>query len=187
MDTKFKSSFIPKTPFGEEGAERQGLGLFGAVAVLLFIVSLVATGGAFLYKMMLKSDIRNLQSQVSSALSAIDKQAINEIISFDKQLDSVREIMAEHVAISKYFEMLEEETVSQIQFTDLKYSAPAEGAVIVSMNGKAKSYAAVALQEDVFLKNPNTISASFSNLKTDEKSGEVAFSFKGEFKNDLIK
>lgn len=187
MDTKFKSSFIPKTAFEESGLKREGFGFFGVLVVLVFIVSLVVSGGAFFYKMMLKSDIGNLKSQVSSALAAIDKKSVNEIVLFDKQLDSVREVLSRHVAVSQFFEMLEKDSVSQIQFMNLNFSAYPGSNITVSMDGKARSYSAIALQEDVFIKNTDPVSVNFNNMKADPKSGEVSFSFKGEFKNKLIK
>jgi len=191
MDTKFRSSFIPKSSslssFEKGGDEGRGFGIFGALAVLVFIASVVVTGGAFFYKLSLKSEVGNLKSQVSSALAAIDRGAVDEIVSFDKRLSSVREILSRHVAVSKYFAMLEKETVSQVQFTNLRYAAPAGGGLSINMNGKAKSYAAIALQEEKFLQDPNTLSVDFSGMKVDEKTGIVSFSLKGEFKNDLVK
>ena len=187
MDTKFRSSFIPKVSFEKEDKGAQSFGLLGALAVLIFIVSLLVTGSSFLYRMMLKSEIDNLKSQVSSALSAIDKESANEIILFDKQLNLVEEVLSKHVTVSNFFEMLEKESVSQVQFTDLNYSAFPGGNIFVNMNGKAKSYAAIALQEDTFLKNLNTVSVNFNGMKIDSKSGTISFSFKGEFKSDLVK
>lgn len=187
MDSKFKSSFIPKSSFEEKIEEHPKYGLFSWLALIAFILSLISTGSFFFYKIMLQKEADNLKSQLDSALSSIDKESINEIVLFDKRLESVKEVLSKHVAVTNYFKMLEEATVSQVQFVNLKYGALPGSNVLVEMGGKAKSYAAIALQEDAFLKNQNTVTASFGSMQIGDKDGSVSFAFKGEFKKDLIK
>lgn len=187
MDSKFSSSFIPKASYGEAGDEKQEFNFFSVVAILLFILSIFVTGGLFFYRMSLKSDNENLKSQLSTAAAAIDIKGINEIMAFEKRIASIKEILQNHVAVSEYFNLLEKNTVSKVQFTDLKYSSLRGRNVEVQMSGKASTFGAIALQEDVFLQDPNTRSVSFNNMRSDKKTGSVAFAFKGEFKMDLIK
>jgi hypothetical protein len=186
MDTKFRSSFIPKATLSEHVEERQSTGFFGVVAIALFALSLLSTAAFFGYKMMLRSEVRNLKSQLASAEAAVDRAAINEIISFDKRLRAVKQVITQHVAISSFLAMLESTTASQVQFTDLKFTSDPRGNISTQMGGKAKSYAVIALQEDSFVKDPNTVSANFGDLKADAKTGIVSFTFKGEFKKGLI-
>lgn len=186
MDSKFRSSFIPKSSMDEGGDDGQKFGLLSGLAVVLFVASMLASGGFFAYKMMLQGDIDNLKAQLASAEAQVDAKAVNDIIVFDKRIESIREVLKNHILISYYFDMLEKNTVSQVQFNDLKYFAGKGENIAVEMNGTAKSYSAIALQEDTFLKNPFVISANFSSMKVAGKDGSVEFNFKGEFKKDLV-
>lgn len=187
MDTKFSSSFIPKTSYEEANTNSPSFGIFSAVAILLFIISIVSSGGFFVYKMMLKGDTENLKSQLESAIAEVDTNSINDIILFEKRITSIKDILRNHVVASSYFDMLEKTTVSKIQFTDLKYNfVPGEN-LKVEMGGRASSFGTIALQEDAFLKDPNTVSVTFTSMRADKKTGVVSFAFKGEFKSDLIK
>lgn len=186
MDPKFRSSFIPKTANYEDERAEGGSSILSAFAVLAFILVLLSSGGLFVYNRVLRDDISNLASQLASAEASIDRKSINEILSFERRLQAIKSILGGHVAISQYFEMLEETVVSDVQFTNLKYNALDLGKVTVEMSGKARSFASIALQEDVLKKNAHTVSAMFNDL-SDKGDGSVSFSLKAEFKPDLIK
>lgn len=167
--------------------EREKHGLFFGVAVFIFIVSIISSAGLFIYKKIVLSEVGNLGSQLASAEASLDRKSINQILLFESKLKSIKEITNNHVAISEYFKMLERNTVKELQFTSLRYNAPPGSNISINMNGKAKSYATVALEENVFKKDPNTLSINFNNLKLNKKDGTVSFTMSGEFKNDLIK
>lgn len=187
MDTKFRSSFIPKASFEQVASpEETKFGLLAILAVALVALSLIGTGGLFFYKKMLEREADNLKYQLASAEAAVDVKGLEEIILFDKRLEMVKGILAGHVAVSNYFQMLENLTVSQIKFSNLKYKAASIDDIAVEMIGKAKSFGVIALQEDVMSKNENTVLSDFSGITVDGKTGEITFNFKGVFKSGLV-
>lgn len=187
MDSKFTSSFMPKADMDSGSEEKKSFSIFSGLAVLLFILSMLSTGGLFAYKRMVRNDVDNLKLQLASAEQSIDRKTIDEIKAVDWKLKSITEVLNNHVTISKYFEMLQNSTVRDVRFDNLRYLANPGGDIEVVMGGRTKSFATIALQEDVLLRDPNSISIDFGNLRSDKQDGSVTFSLKGKFKNNIIK
>jgi len=188
MDSKFQSSFIPKSPIlGSNKEEKEKIGLLGVLATLIFTASVLSIGGTFVYKKIVQSSIDSIKSQLATAEAGVDKASINNLLDFDKRMRSIQKIVNGHVAVSGYLDMLEKNTVSGLHFNTLNYNTATAGSnVEVLMAGKAPSYAAVALQESTLLQNPNTISVSFGNLSLDKTTGGVLFNLKAVFKDSLV-
>ena len=167
-------------------AHGSGAGALYYLGVFIFILSLVATGGVFAYKKLVERSIENLKSQVASARASLDTRSIEELLAYDNKLKSVTAIVDNHVAMTQYFEMLEESTVSKVRFKSLKYNNLG-GIMTVEMQGVASGYSTIALQEDVLLKNNDARTVIFDTMKLDKKTGSVSFTMKSEFNRNLIK
>ena len=174
MTPGFQSSFIPKEPITEEIFRKKKAGIFGMVAVLLFISSIVLSIALFIYRGMLKSDITALQSELVLTEKSIDKKTINEMSQFSKRLRLTQSIILKHQVVSGFLETLSTDTVSSVYFTDFSYTNTNDDKLSVTLRGKASGYAAVALQESIFNKNKNFKSVVFSNL-TLADGGLVSF------------
>src|SRR3989344_2636946 len=174
MTPGFQSSFIPKEPETGEVFKKKKAGIFGMVAVLLFISSIVLSIALFIYRGMLKSDITALQSELVLTEKSIDKKTINEMSQFSKRLRLTQSIILKHQVVSGFLETLSTDTVSSVYFTDFSYTNTNDDKLSVTLRGKASGYAAVALQESVFNKNKNFKSVIFSNL-TLADGGLVSF------------
>ncbi len=177
MAPNFQSSFIPKGPITEKVFEKKKTGPFGALAVFLFIISIIIAGSMFIYKGILESEIKNLESQLVESEKNIDRETINKMSQFSKKLDVTKSIVSRHQVISGFLDSLASSTVSLVQFTDFSYSNIETNQLVVTLHGKAASYATVALQESVFSQNKNFRSVSFSNLTLADK-GLVSFDLK---------
>lgn len=174
MAPNFQSSFIPKEPITEEVFKKKKAGLFGVLAVSLFITSIIVSIAMYVYKGIVKGEIQNLQSQLAESEKNIDKKTIDEMSQFGKKLNAAKSIVFRHQVISNFLDTLASSTVSSVQFTDFSYSNLKEGSLSVTLKGKATSYASVALQENVFSKNKYFKSVLFSNLTLADK-GLVSF------------
>jgi len=187
VDTKFRSSFIPKNSVVMRSENHEGGGFFRTFSALIFVVALIITGSLFVYSKMLSKNVENLRSQIVTSRAAIDSKSIAGVLAFEKKLDSIQSILDNHIAFSEYFKMLEENTVSQVAWQDLRYNGLAGGNFVVEMSGRASSFSAIALQEESFLQDQNIKFVSFDNLKLDPKNGAITFSFRAEIGRDLIK
>ena len=98
----------------------------------------------------------------------------------------MKKLLDNHVAVSQYFDLLEDHTVSSVQFLDLKYNAYPGNPISIEMRGKTSSYASVAEQETALLKNPDFSEVSFTGLALSE-SGGVGFTLKAHVKEGAIK
>jgi hypothetical protein len=174
MAPNFQSSFIPKGPVTEEAFQKKKPSVLGVLVVSLFVISIVISVALFIYKGMVKNDIKNLESQLVEAEKNIDKGAINEMFQFSKKLTVAKTIVIRHQVISRFLDSLASSTVSAVQFTSFNYGSLEEGELSVNLKGKATNYSSIALQEDIFSKSEYFKSATFSNLTLDDK-GLVSF------------
>lgn len=174
MSPNFQSSFIPKGPVTEEVFKKKKAGLVGVLVVSLFISSIIISVAMYFYKGIIKSDIQNLELQLTEAEKNIDKKTINEMFQFSKKLNIAKTIIFKHQVMSKFLDSLASSTVSSVQFTGFSYGNLEEGKLLVNLRGKATSYASVALQENIFFQNKYFKSVSFSNLTLAE-NGLVSF------------
>jgi hypothetical protein len=175
MAPNFQSSFIPKNPVTDKVFQKKKTGVVGILVVSLFIISIVASVGLFIYSNMVKSDIQNLESQVADAEKSVDKTTIDQMSQFSKKLTVAKTIVARHQVISSFLETLASSTVSSVQFTSFNYGSLTPGNLTVGLKGKASGYSSVALQENVFSKIKYFKSVTFSDLTLADK-GQVSFS-----------
>ncbi|MEK7187122.1 MAG: hypothetical protein AAB690_02395, partial [Patescibacteria group bacterium] len=82
------------------------------------------------------------------------------------------------------FDFLESSTLKSVRFTDFSYGTSPAGVELV-MKGQARSYAAVALQSDLFTKSSHFKNPVFSDLGLDE-SGNIIFTFRAIVNPNLI-
>lgn len=174
MAPNFQSSFIPKESVTEEIFKKKKAGMLGVLAVSLFVFSIILSVGLYVYKGIIKSDIQNLQLQLTEQEKSLDKETISKMSQFSKKLSVIRSIVSKHKVASNFLETLASSTVSSVQFIDLTYNESKNGELIVTLSGRATDYASVALQEDVFSKVKYFKSTTFSNLGLEDE-GSVSF------------
>lgn len=174
MAPNFQSSFIPKEPVTEEVFKQKKAGFLGVLVVSLFVSSIVISVAMYVYENIIKDDIQNLQLQLADAEKNIDKKTINKISEFNKKLVLAKTLVLKHQIISRFLDTLSSSTVSSVQFNTFHYGSMQDNQLSVNLRGKATSYASIALQENVFIKEKYFKSVIFSNFSL---SGEGFVSF----------
>lgn len=185
MDPKFQSSFIPKASVVGDNKPKEKLGLWGVVSALVFTASILFLGGVYAYKKMTLSAVSSIQADITKEQQTMDTTAINNIISFDSKIKSIRNLINNHVAVSQYFKLLENNTISDVQFLSARYNMVG-GDISIDMKGKASGYATIANQEAVLLKNKDIISPVFDGFGLDTEGG-VNFNLKFKIKDSSVK
>ncbi len=189
MDSKFQSSFIPKTStIGSNYVHtHEKTSVFGKLVSFIFILSLLGLVGLFGYKkFVVEKVLEETKLELATVEAAVDKGSIEALSSFDKKLKAAKDMVRKHVAFSAYLDFLEENTLSSVSYSSLTYFGEDSGKpVSISLVGSAPSFAAIAQMEKILLANPNVVSVDFSGFKLD-KVGGVSFALKTELKNDLI-
>jgi len=180
MENINQTSFIPKQSLAPVAnrAPRSVSGL-SLIAWFLFIVSILAAGGTFLWNKGLETKINTMKGQIASIKDELEEDTINDIRTLDKRLRSSEEILNSHISVSPIFKVLQQRTLKTISFNKFTYQiADPTGKnkiVTVSMAGRAKNYDAIAQQAEELSKNEYIINPIFSNMTLDELRGTISF------------
>ncbi len=172
------TSFIPKKP--ETSVVRRSKGgvinVFFLVALIVFLTSVVASVGVFFYKQVAEQRLEEKVALLEKTRTAFEPALVTELATVDSHIKSAQNILNSHIALSAFFNMLEQSTLQSVQFDSFTFSHSDESGMIVQMKGRGLSFSSVALQSDIFGKNPYIQGPIFSNLDLDN-TGSVLFDF----------
>lgn len=186
-EQKFTTSFIPKkqTSAVSSGGriKKKGSDLFTLVAFVIFITMIVVAVGTFLYKIKLENDIQTQREQIKTASESIDKEFLDEILRLDTRVNSVKRLLDNHLAPSKIFPILEENTYKTLKFNNLSYSINGRD-VVLSGSGIAAGFPTIVLQSDAY-GDAGLRDVIFSGLG-ETNGGLVTFSFSAKMGLDKI-
>lgn len=189
MEPKFQSSFIPKGPLATTGSvtktsRQSDTSFLGTLAVFVFVLSILATGGAFGYELYLKKDIGSLANQLLAAKSTLEPEIIKKISDLDERINATESLLNQHIILSPLFAYFEVFTVKNVRFTEFKYTS--EGDTLkLSMRGKARGYSTLAYQAKLFNDSQFMRDVVFGDLSLDEL-GNVDFTFKATLDPAII-
>lgn len=187
METKFQTSFIPKTSIDPSSIEapRRHMGFFTFIATLIFFISLITAGGAFAWHRYLINAQTKIKSDLEKNIKSFESQTIDEYVRLNNRIDAAKYLLSKHVAVSYIFDFLADKTTKSLRFLDFKYDVGLDGVATLSMNGEAKSYNAVAYQSEIFGKEHSLKGSLFSNLDLDVV-GNVVFNFTTKIDPEFI-
>jgi hypothetical protein len=179
METKFQTSFIPKQPVTDTELHRGGgASLFFLFSFILFMASLAAAGGVFIYGSIMDRNIKEGDKQLTLNKNAFDPNTIKEITRLNDRINAANVLLKQHKGVSTLFYVLSQTTLKNVRFTEFSYTA-ADDKINLTMKGQAFNYETIALQAKAFtdpaLKNVFR-SPIFSDLTLDSQ-GNVSFSF----------
>ena len=177
MEQNFQTSFIPKKPIIEERAlVARPTSFLTIISILIFFVTLLASGGLYFYKGIEIKNIAKMENELNLAKNRFEPNKIVQLQVLDKRLRASTEILGKHIAISPIFKALQLITMKTVQYTRFSYelSTDKDPIVKVKMNGLALGYRSVALQSDLYTANKYLIDPVFSNLSLDDR-GNVLF------------
>ncbi|MFA6094358.1 MAG: PilN domain-containing protein [Candidatus Paceibacterota bacterium] len=182
MEPQFQTSFIPKKPLeasmpGKPIHQAHPSGILSIIITVLFVLSLLSAGGVFAYGKFITNDLANKEAVLSEAIKSIENDA-NMYIKLNEKISTVKNLLSGRHFLSRVFFTLESKLFRDVWFADFKYSE-SEKASIVTINGKARSFAAIAAQSDEFAKTGFLKNFSFYNFSLGD-NGLVNFTFKSE-------
>jgi hypothetical protein len=186
-NTQFQTSFIPKKPIMGEPlhhvsrATQRSVGIFSVIAFLAVVVAGGSYAGLYFYKATLTANVATAKKSLALAKESFEPEAISDLQLFDKRIVASKQVLASHVVVSPFFELLNSLTLPSIQYTKFTAEGGTNGEGLnVQMSGNAKDYKSIAVQAGVF----NSASGKyfkdvvFSNLTLSEakdKKGYVTF------------
>jgi hypothetical protein len=179
METKFQTSFIPKSNLEQGVNSNSGHGpmsFFTFIASIIFFISVLVAGGVFGYNKYLENLVVSSKDSLDKNIKSFEPQTIEEYVRLNSRIDSAKKLLDKHIAMSYILDFLEEKTIQSVGFSDLKYDVDSNGEGSLTMNGQAKSYNAIAYQAELFGRERSLKSPLFSNLDVDA-FGNVVFNF----------
>jgi hypothetical protein len=184
MDPVAQGSFIPKQSLAAAG-RGGGMGLFFLVALLIFVMSILAAGASFAYEQLLNKRIADKDDQLRLAEGAFNPGTIQDLVRMDQRLGQAQTLLGKHVAPSALFYFLSTITLERVQLTALDYSLQQDGTADITLSGSADSFSTVALQSDQFGSSKVLRDVIFSGINVTE-SGRVNFSVNASADGALI-
>lgn len=188
MDIQAQPSFIPKKPLSgpsvHSGSAAFGM-FFLLIAVLLFIASVFAAGGSFVYTKYLRSAITSKSDALAKAEEAFDPTTIQDLQRLDARINNASALMQKHVTTVAIFNLLSQQTLESVQLTGFTYSFQANGVAQVSLAGVASNFATVALQSDQYGASEMLDGVVFSSVVVGS-AGTISFNVNADLKPDLV-
>jgi len=97
MDQNFQTSFIPKKPIIKESAiSSRPVGILFIASLFILFTVLLATGGLFFYKGVVKKSIADKEKTLNLAKERFEPSKITELQVLDKRLRASSEILEKH-------------------------------------------------------------------------------------------
>ncbi|MEK7599224.1 MAG: hypothetical protein AAB474_02105 [Patescibacteria group bacterium] len=156
-----KETFIPKiAPMAEKTLyQARGIGWLNTGAFILFAISLLISVGLFFYRGLIRGQINNLSATLQKVEGEFEPALIVELQQTALAINSIKNLTQKHVALSRLFKFLEENTIASVRFSNFSYNGGKVG-----LTGTARSYVALAEQSLIFEKSRLIKDVSFSNF-----------------------
>ncbi len=163
METKFQTSFIPRKPLqasasgvGNVPAPRseRGMGgsIFMTIAVIIFVLSLAAIGGAIAWKQYLLSAQVGYEKELAIREKQYNLDLIKQLKAESVKLTLAKQLLSNHFATSKIFGVISSITAQNVRFQSMDLQGPTEttGASFdLSLAGYGRDLTTVAFQSQV--------------------------------------
>lgn len=184
MEPKFNTSFIPKKslqadvngPSVSEFAERRDTyGPGFSLALLIFIVSIVASIAVFAYTVMIDRTIEKKITELENLKNSFSEENIEMLIRADNHIKQAKKITTEHVAVSELFNELERITLKKVQYVGMEYAGVPNENSLFTLSGFSQNFQDVALQTTQYRSSKSLRSPIVRELERLE-AGPVFFS-----------
>jgi hypothetical protein len=196
MDNQIKTSFIPRKPAAigtdirtavNPGPQRSvGRTLFSLISTLIFLGTLAAYGGTFLWERQLNSTITQQQADMRRSLEGFDERFIKEATRLDTRIQEASKILVNHVSPSTLYALLSEHTLQTVSFSRFALQDLKDGVLKLIGTGEALRYESIVLQSDEFGRSGFLRNVLFTNLAQNLETQRVEFNFEAQLDPRLI-
>lgn len=187
------TSFIPKKSLIKVRQQKQSINLFLFISLFVFFLSLGMYAGLFFYKTTIEDRLQAKNSELESTISELDPEnIIVRARDLNVTIDAAKKLLAEHIAISPFFDILEEIILTNVYLSSFSFDASDSGTPTspqvgigqeeaggttfsVTLNGVAPGYSSLALQLDSFREQDGINSVDLRQMEL-SSNGSVRFS-----------
>ena len=189
MDSNNKISFIPKKSLARtDFSGKKPISLFLTLSFSIFLITCAVYGGAYIYTQTLEKGIDVKKKELQELRNNFDLSIIDKAKDLKARMKSAQELVNQHIALSSFFDFLEQATLKSVGYSSFQYSNK-DGKLEATLSGMAPNYASVALQRDglsLETENKGRLSSfSMGGYKLDE-NGNVSFTLKAALNPSLF-
>lgn len=189
MDPKFRSSFIPKKPIsgkpemGRVRRRKKSFDIFTLGSIIIFFIALIAAGTTYGYAYVLQDQVDQKGEELVKKIELINLEQIEDFKLLDNRLNVAWRLLRDHKITSRFFELLEENTLHTISFDSYTFERESGDALYaIELSGEAESFDALALQADVLRRQTLIKSVELFNLDSiTSKEGLILFTIEAMF------
>ncbi len=191
MQSKIKSSFIPKKPVMQAAKTSSsryksgGMDIVMLVSVVALVVSSVLSAGVFLYKNFAASNFESKKQLLEKTRGAFEPKLIEQLMKLSERIRVAEGIVEKHTAPSVFLNALEQDSLTNVQFIKFEYTQKNTDIATFSLKGKTTSVNSVALQSSRFGDSNIIKDSIFSNI--DLVKDGVTFEVEGEIDLNAIR
>jgi len=122
-----------------------------SIAMVMFVVSLLAVGGAYLWKSYLSSAQTTYRTELATREKQFNLDLIQQLQDQSEKLNLAKRVLYGHIAASQIFSIIGALTAEHVRFTSLDFTAPGPAATDakIALSGYGASLSTVAFQSDV--------------------------------------
>jgi hypothetical protein len=147
--------------------------------VLVFSVAILGAmlavyfGMKFLYEPYLNSRITSAQTQINALSQSAAANNDAQLVTFYSQISNLQSVLATHVTFSRFLNWLQQNTESNLAYTQLSFTSSASNQITLSAT--AATEADVNQQIAIFQSSPEVESVSVTNIGTVGAGGNWQF------------
>src|SRR3989344_6873359 len=169
------TSFVPRSASVIARHSGTGVtGIYGFSAYVILGIVFVFALGTFVYDRVLAGMQSSRDAALEKAEKAIDLATVEGFVQLRNRLNSGTMLLANHVALSKFFALVETVLPTSVRLTSLHLSFDATKQVKLDGTGVAKNFNALASVSSAFAEDGRIKEAIFSNLIVN-KDSSVSF------------
>jgi hypothetical protein len=180
------TSFVPKQSAPQAPrVVHSGFNVFMAGAIFLLVVSMVSAVGVFAYQAYLVGLKDAKTASLREAKANVNSNIVEEFIRMRDRFTEGKTLLDGHIALSGFFDLLEELTLDNVRYSTLTLTLLADGTAEIGLDGTAKSFNALAAQSAAFSKELRIDRAIFSGIQLDQ-GGTVSFTLSAEVEPEVF-
>jgi len=175
LPSNIPTSFVPHATTGPRKFRTDLTGAFDLVAYLILGIVFILALGVFFYGRVLASSQVAKDTELAKAEEGIDPMTVQNFVRLRDRLANGQELLSNHVAVSKFFALLETLVPTTVRMETLHLAIIDAGVVKLEGKGIAKSFNALAAASTKFSQDGQIKDAIFSNIIVDRKDSSVSF------------
>ena len=134
------------------------------VSLTIMVIAIAGAGATFAYQKVLESIRDSKAEELAVAEASISRETVDEFLRLQGRLDATEMLLDEHIALSRFFNVLESLTLQTVSFNSLELNVDDMGEIKFTMDGTARSFNALAAQSAAFAAERRIREAIFSDI-----------------------